>query len=78
MTTNQSLLHLNKVLQYSMPKLPPSPPINFLKPSSTPVQLFSFTASAALVMLLLVKMATGCMVELSLHLYHSHLSHSPR
>lgn len=31
MTTNQSLLHLNKVLQYSMPKLPPSPPNKLLE-----------------------------------------------
>lgn len=54
------------------------PPINFLKPSSTLTQLFSFTASVALAMILLVKMATGCMLELSLYLHPPQPFFSPR
>lgn len=40
--------------------------VNFFKPSSTPTQLLSFTASAGLAIIPLAKMVAGCILELSL------------
>lgn len=61
----------------NIPCIFPPVPINFLKPSSSLTQLFSFIASTALAAILQVKMASGCMLQLSLHLRHFHLRPSP-
>lgn len=85
MTTNQSLLHLNKVVQHSMSLIffPFYPKETSWSLSVLWCSFFSVTSPAASAVAMTFLLKGGlynslvCMLELSLHLHHWHLSPSP-